>query len=88
MPEPSQITFTFKEIAETLVKRQGLHEGIWGIFVKFGFGASNVGPNENSLQPAALVPIVEIGLQKFDKENNLSVDAAKVNPKGRPSKHN
>jgi hypothetical protein len=88
MPEASQIVFSFKEIAEALVKRQGLHEGIWGIFVKFGMGASNVGPNENSLQPAAIVPIVELGIQKFEKENNLSVDAAKVNPKGRSSKHN
>jgi hypothetical protein len=83
MPEPSQITFSFKEIAEILVKRQGLHEGIWGIFVKFGLGASNVGPNEGSLQPAAIVPIVEMGLQKVEKENNLSVDASKVNPKGK-----
>jgi hypothetical protein len=81
MPEPTQIMFSFKEIAETLVKRQGLHDGIWGIFVKFGLGASNVGPNEDSMQPAAIIPIVEMGLQKFDKENNLSVDAAKVNPK-------
>lgn len=87
MAEASQITFSFKEIAEMLVKRQGLHEGIWGIFVKFGMGASNVGPNEDSLQPAAIVPILELGLQKFEKENNLSVDAAKVNPKTK-SRHN
>lgn len=30
MAEPKQISFTHKEIAELLVKGQGLHEGIWG----------------------------------------------------------
>jgi hypothetical protein len=27
-----------------------------------------------------MVPVVAIGLQRFEKENGLSVDAAKVNP--------
>jgi hypothetical protein len=30
--------------------------------------------------PAAVIPVLEIGLQKFEKETNISVDAAKVNP--------
>ncbi len=88
MAEASQIIFSFKEIAEALVKRHGLHDGIWGIFVKFGIQASNIGPTENDYKPAAIIPILELGLQKFDKENNLSVDAAKVNPKPRSSKTN
>jgi len=80
MGEPSQMTFSYKEVAEALVKKQGIHEGIWGLFFKFGMSASNMGPNENDLKPAVLIPLLEIGLQKFDKENNLSVDAAKINP--------
>ena len=83
MAEPSQIVFSYKEIAEALVKQQGLHEGIWGIFVKFGIRAVNIGENELDLKPTAILPIMELGLQKFEKENNLSVDAAKVNPKGK-----
>jgi hypothetical protein len=31
--------------------------------------------------PAAIIPVLEIGLQKFEKENNLSIDAASVNHK-------
>ena len=81
MGEPSQITFSYKEVAEALVKRQGLHEGIWGVFVKFGMQATNIGPNENELAPAGILALLEFGLQKFPKENNLSVDASKVNPK-------
>ena len=81
MPETSQYTYSFKEIVTALIKIQDIHEGIWGLFVNFGLNASNVGPSENELRPAAMIPILAIGLQKFDKENNLSVDAAKVNPR-------
>jgi hypothetical protein len=80
MPEATQILFKHKELAEILVKHQGIHDGIWGLFVNFGIGASNIGPSEADLQPAAIVPVLGIGLQKFEKETNISVDAAKVNP--------
>lgn len=81
MPESGQIIFSYKEIAETLVKAQGLHDGIWGVFLKFGLNAANIGENEAALRPAAIIPVLEIGLQKMDKESNIAVDAAKVNPK-------
>jgi hypothetical protein len=81
MPESTQIVFKHKELAELLVKSQGIHSGIWGLFIRFGISASNIGPSDTDLQPCAVVPVLEIGLQKFEKETNLSVDAAKVNPK-------
>lgn len=81
MPEITQYTFSHRELVEILVKQQGLHEGIWGLYVRFGLGASNVGESPAQLQPAAIIPVVEIGLQKFDRETGISVDAAKVNPK-------
>jgi hypothetical protein len=86
MAEASQITFSYKEVAEALVKKHDLNEGIWGLFVKFGLAASNIGPNDTNLKPAAMLAVLELGLQRFDKENNLSVDAAKVNPKSRSVK--
>jgi len=86
MPETKQISFNFKEIVTALLKAQDIHEGIWGLFVNFGLGASNVGPNENELRPTAMIPILQMGIQRFEKENNLSVDAAKVNPKLAPLK--
>jgi len=81
MAEASQITFSFKEIAEALVKKQGLHEGIWTLNINFGLQATQIGPNESTLTPAAILVVLTIGLQKVEKETNLSVDAAKVNPK-------
>lgn len=80
MPETNQYIFSFKEIATALVKASDIHEGIWGLIVNFAINAQNVGPNENELRPSALIPILSIGLMKADKETNLCVDAAKVNP--------
>jgi hypothetical protein len=81
MPETKQLTFTHKEVAAALLKGSDLHEGHWGVLVHFGIGGANVGlPPNNNLLPAAIVPILSIGLQRFDEPNDLTVDAAKVNP--------
>ena len=79
MPKSNQIIFAHKELVTIMIKDQDIHEGWWGLYVKFGIQAANVGPAADLL-PAAIVPILEIGLQKFEKETNLSVDAAKVYP--------
>jgi hypothetical protein len=80
MAEATQYGFTHKELATMMIKALNIHSGIWGIAVKFGLGAINAGSNDNDLMPAAVLPVMEIGLQKFDKVNNLSVDAAQANP--------
>jgi hypothetical protein len=80
MPESKKIAFTHKELATLMIKNQNICEGWWGIYVKFGIKAVNIGQSPSDLLPAAIVPVLEIGLQKFDEESNLSVDAAKVNP--------
>ena len=80
MPEQTQITFTHKEIATALVKAQGIHEGIWAVFIKFGLRGMNVGANEDDLQPTAVVPVLAVGLQRAESLSNISVDAAVVNP--------
>lgn len=91
MAEANQIVYTHKELATLLVKDQGLHSGYWGIYAKFAIQAVNIGRTPADLLPAAVIPILEVGLQKFDKETNLSVNAAEVNPpkkagKTRPKK--
>ncbi len=80
MAEPGQITFTYKEIVEALLKKQRIHEGIWGIYIKFGIRAANMGMSKTDVLPTAMVPVLDIGLQRFDEESNIAVDAAKVNP--------
>lgn len=80
MPESHNITFTHAQVAEALIKYHNIHEGLWGLYVEFGIAGSNAGPNPENINPAAIVPILKIGLQKFDKPNNMTADAAVVNP--------
>ena len=78
---PKQITFQFKELAAQRAREAGVHKGHWGLYVRFGLSASNVGPSQEDLLPAAIVPIVELGIQEFDAPNSLSVDAATLGSK-------
>ncbi len=86
MAEIEKLAFEHREIAEALVKHQGLHEGIWGVTVEFGFNATNIGSSEADLAPSVIVAVLKIGLLKFPKESNLTVDAAKVNPRPSPKR--
>ena len=79
-PESQPIAFTHAQVAEALIKYHNIHEGLWGLYVEFGIAASNAGPSPDQLNPAAIVPILKIGLQKFNKPNNMTADAAIVNP--------
>ncbi len=81
MAESGQYIFTYKEVVEALLKKQGIHEGIWGLYVKFGIKAVNLGEEKGDIRPTAVIPILELGLNKFDDETNMSLDASKVNPK-------
>ncbi|MGH9754890.1 MAG: hypothetical protein ACREA2_19100 [Blastocatellia bacterium] len=90
MAKPNQYIFTYKEIATALIKEQGITEGLWGIYIEFGIQGANInlrtGPDEKEivgLIPAAIVPIVRLGLQRFNTPNDLTVDAAEVNLKSR-----
>ena len=76
----NEIKFSYKEVAEALIKKRDLHEGIWSVALFLGIQGSNIGPTPEDVVPAAIVPVVNIGLRKVDKINSLSVDAGLVNP--------
>ena len=81
MPETRQVTFTYEELAEILIKQQGIHEGLWGVYFELGIGAGTIPGPDGNFVPAAVVPIQRMGIQKFDEEvKGLTVDAAVVNP--------
>ncbi len=83
MAKPVQIAFKFTELAELMVKKQNIHEGHWSIMVRFGLGAANTTLPTGELRPTALVPVVEIGIQRNDEPTPLTVNAAIVNPRGK-----
>ncbi|HEV1285562.1 MAG TPA: hypothetical protein VNU44_09630 [Bryobacteraceae bacterium] len=83
MAEATQIMFSHKELVEMMIKKQELHEGIWALSVRFGMQATSFGTSQDGsdVLPTALIPVVEIGINRAEKENNISVDASRVNPK-------
>jgi hypothetical protein len=81
MAETKVYTFDYKEVIEALIKKQDIHEGLWVIYMEFGLGGGHVpGPVEDSTVPAAIVPVLKIGIQRSDKPSAGTVDAAEVNP--------
>lgn len=57
-----------------------LHEGMWALSVPVGLGAANMSPTDDQFYSSAMIPVAEIGIQRTGKINNLTVDAAQVNP--------
>jgi hypothetical protein len=80
MPETKQIVFRHTEVVEALLKKEGIHEGIWGLYIRFGIKGANIGETALNVTPSAIVSILEIGLQRFEQETSIAVDAARVNP--------
>jgi hypothetical protein len=85
MAEVKTYVFDYKEVAEALIKKQGIHEGLWGIYMEFGITGANInpGPSKDIIVPGAIIPVLKIGIQRFDKPSSLTVDAAEVNPPSR-----
>lgn len=86
MGEPQTIVFKYEEIIEALLKHEGIHEGIWGLHIKFALqvGNINLSPSEERLVPGLIIPLLKFGIQKADKPGGITVDAAKVNPRPEP----
>ena len=59
MSTPKQITFTYREIAEMLARDAGVQKGLWGLYVRFGLAAANIGASSDDMKPAAIVPIID-----------------------------
>jgi hypothetical protein len=82
MPEIKNFTFEHAELAEILIKSLDIHEGLWGIYIEFGFAAANLpaGPDGKTILPGSINIVKKIGIQKFEEPTSLSVDAAQINP--------
>jgi hypothetical protein len=80
MAQPTQIVFSHREVVEALIRKQGIHEGIWGMYVRFQLKAANFGQTDMDVLPTAFISVLELGIQRFEKESNIAIDAAKINP--------
>lgn len=82
MAEANQYVFSYEEVVEALLKKQGIHEGVWGVYLEFGIQGANAPGPEGNVLPVAIVPVVKIGLQKSREGIKFpgEVDASVVNP--------
>ena len=69
--------FSYKEVAEALIKAKGIEEGIWSLGFVVAHKAGNVNDGD-LIHPTVFNIIAEVTLSKVEKENNLSVDAGKI----------
>ena len=87
MGESKTIVFEYEEVITALIKQQGIHEGVWALYLQFGLqvGNINVGSPEGKQVPGVIIPIMQIGIEKTsEKATGIFVDAAKVNPSSKP----
>lgn len=80
MADVARYDFTYQEVVESLLKHQGIKEGIWQLGVEFGFAASNIASDEtgSDLKPAGILSINRLILVKAEALSNLAVDAASL----------
>ncbi len=82
MPDPKQIEYKLKEIAELMVRDQGFTDGHWMVLVTFGHTAGNIETSENGpLSPGAISVIKSLGIQSIPQPNSISVDASQIGRK-------
>ena len=82
MAEPTQFTFNLPEVAELLIKKQGIHEGKWLVGLEFNVNIGMMGVAPPNAYPGAMILCNGLQLTKGPDQApaNLVVDAALVNP--------
>jgi hypothetical protein len=83
MAEATQYSFGLLEVAETLIKKQGIHEGKWVLAVEFTLNVGFMGVAPPDVKPGVMVLANSIQLLKAQEGSppNLAIDASVVNPK-------
>lgn len=85
-----QYFFDHRAIVEGLIKRQGIHEGRWMLTCELGLKGTNVNVATEEgavlLDPAGIITLHRIGITRTKEDNNLTVDAAEINPPKTPTK--
>ena len=58
------LLFSYKEVVTALLKQQGIHEGIWSLATQLSESAPSMPGQYEQLSPAAIVPLLAVGIQK------------------------
>lgn len=73
--------YSITELGELMIRKKGIHEGLFDIAVRFQLAVGAVGPSPDAILPGAMIGVDGFGLRKVDHMGPLTIDAAKVNPK-------
>jgi hypothetical protein len=82
MPEVDSYKFSHKELLELLIREAGVNEGEWMLRVSFGLSAGNFGPDDEHINPGAIVLINDVGITRAtpNSPRALMMDASKIKP--------
>jgi hypothetical protein len=74
------VHFSLKELAEMLIRQQGIHDGLYDLSVEFQVAVGAVGPSPSVVLPGAMIGVSGLGLMQVSVPSQNTIDAAKVNP--------
>lgn len=74
------INFTLRELAEILIRHQGIHNGNYELSINFQIAVGAVGPTESTVLPGAMIGVSGLGLVPAMAPGPNAVDAAIANP--------
>jgi hypothetical protein len=77
-PPPDPLPLT--EVATLLIKRYGIHEGLWDLAFEMNVGIGLFGQSSSDILPGAMFRVSRVGLARAPQKGPLTVDAAEVNP--------
>lgn len=78
-PKQKMVKFRLRDVAEALITLADIHEGLWQLQVVFGNSAANLNLNGH-LVPTAITSVVGLQVSRVEQADELTVDAAQVNP--------
>lgn len=76
MAEATQYKFDLAEVAELLIRKAGITEGLWTIGVNFNIGVAVAGPDKDNVRPSALISVDQLVLTRAMEPGPLVYDAA------------
>lgn len=74
------VNFTLRELAEIVIRHQGIHSGNYEISINFEIAVGAVGPSPSNMLPGAMIGVSGFGLVPAIVAGPNTVDAAVVNP--------
>lgn len=81
IPSMSNEEMSIEDLLAMIISSKGLHEGLFGLGVKFAIATGAVGPTPEAMYPGAMLGVCGFVLAKSEFPGPHIVDAAQVNPR-------